>query len=140
MPDYEALLKELSDWYSVEYKVRLEAEFLAQDRIPQGLQKTIRNYEFPTKYRAPSISSFAIRASCPPCGLVDKYGVRNTYSPDGSGVSFECPLHGRFSYSIERDAHHFRFNCQLFNPILGLFYENAPYNWIEICRSDYAGF
>ncbi len=140
LPGYEALLKELSGRYGVRYKVRVEEEFLGMDGIPKVLQKVIRDRESLAKYLAPSTGSLAIRAGCPDCGLVDKYGVKNKYSADGSEVSFHCPFHGRFSYNTEKDPQKFLFNCQLFNLILGLFYENAPYNWIEICGSDYAGF
>lgn len=83
----------------------------------------------------------------PECGLVDKHGVKNIYHQEGGGgggggstVSFECPQHGRFTYSTETDAHKFQFNCQLFNLVLGLYYERVSYNYIEICGSDYAGF
>ncbi|KAH7309710.1 hypothetical protein B0I35DRAFT_359221, partial [Stachybotrys elegans] len=89
---------------------------------------------------APSTGSLAIRAGCPYCLLVDKYGVNNTYSSNSSEVSFKCLSHGLFSYNVELDARHFLFNCQLFNLVLDLFYEDRPYNWIEICGSDYAGF
>ncbi|KAK7414469.1 hypothetical protein QQX98_006655 [Neonectria punicea] len=64
--------------------------------------------------------------------------ARNAVWPTNMGpgiqtlLMVECPLHGRFSYSIERDAQRFIFNCQLFNLFLGLFYENISYNWIEI--------
>lgn len=137
---YERLLKDLSERYGVRYKVRLEEEFLSMDGIPQVLQKVIRDRESLAKHLAPSTGSLAIRAGCPHCELVDKYGVNNRYSADGLEVSFHCRVHGRFSYSTQKDPQRFLFNCQLFNLILGYFYENAPYNWIEICGSDYAGF
>lgn len=140
LPGYEALLKDLSGRYGVQYKMRLEEEFLSMPGIPQVLQKVIRDRESLATYLAPSTGSLAIRAGCPQCGLVDKYGVKNIYSADGSEVCFECPFHGQFSYSTEKDSQRFLFNCQLFNLILGYFYESAPYNWIEICGSDYAGF
>ncbi|RMZ81021.1 hypothetical protein DV738_g2408, partial [Chaetothyriales sp. CBS 135597] len=140
LPEYHALLQSLSDRYGVPYKLRVEEEFLAMDGIPGVLQKIIQSRENLAKYLAPSTGSVAIRASCPKCGLVDKYGVKNLYSPNGSDVSFECPFHGRFSYNTETDAPRFLFNCQLFNLIFGYFYENVSYNWIEICGSDYAGF
>jgi hypothetical protein len=91
-------------------------------------------------YLAQSTGRLAIRAECPSCGLVDKYGVNNVYADDNSSVSFECPYHGRFEYSVANEPSKFQFNCQLFNLVLGRFYERAPYNWIEICGSDYAGF
>src|SRR3569833_723297 len=140
LPDYQSLLKELSERYGVEYKVRLEDEFLAMDGIPKVLRKIIRNREYLAKYLAPSTGSLAICASCPVCGLIDKYAVKNSFSNAGYEVSFECPLHGQFTLLTEMDAPRFLFNCQLFNLVLGYFYENAPYNWIEICGSDYAGF
>ncbi|KAL8834690.1 MAG: hypothetical protein Q9170_003634 [Blastenia crenularia] len=140
LPQYQTLLEELAKRYGVKYKVRLEAEFLRMDGIPQVLQKVIRDREFLAKYLAPSTGCLAIRASCPDCGLVDKHGIKNVYSLNASEVSFECPFHGRFSCSTVQEPHRFLFNCQLFNLILGYFYENVLYNWIEVCGSDYAGF
>ncbi|EAS36239.3 uncharacterized protein CIMG_01593 [Coccidioides immitis RS] len=66
--------------------------------------------------------------------------MNNIYSQGGSTVSFECPRHGRFNYNVDSDSHRFQFNCQLFNLVIGRYYERASYNYIEVCGSDYAGF
>jgi hypothetical protein len=92
------------------------------------------------KHLMPSTGILALRAPCPTCGLVDKYGVNNVYSKECTSVSFSCPHHDRFVYTTEEDSHRFQFNCQLFNLVLGMFYEQVDYGWIEICGSDYAGF
>ncbi|KAK7426723.1 hypothetical protein QQZ08_006759 [Neonectria magnoliae] len=124
LPDYQTLLKDLSERYGVQYKVRLEAEFLAQDGIPQVLQKIIMNREFLAKYLAPSTGSLAVRASCPECGLVDKYGVKNTYSPGVVRMLAPWPI------LLQHRTRRTTFPLQLptLNLILGLFYENTSYN------------
>ncbi|KAF0314911.1 hypothetical protein GQ607_017855 [Colletotrichum asianum] len=119
---------------------KMEEEFLSNKEIPSVLRDIILKRDFFGKYLAPERNSLAIRAACPKCGLVDKYGTKNVYADDGLSVSFECPDHGRFSYSTQTDANRFQFNCQLFNLVLALFYERVPYNYIETCGSDYAGF
>lgn len=138
--EYKDVLANLSRTYGIEHRIRLEEEFLMGDKMGGVVQNIIKKREFFGKYLAPSTGMLAVRAACPKCGLVDKYGVNNIYAQDGSTVSFECPQHGRFIYGAEADTHRFQFNCQLFNLVLGLYYERVQYNYIEICGSDYAGF
>jgi hypothetical protein len=72
--------------------------------------------------------------------LWKKYSTKSLYADGGSAVTFECPSHGKFTYSTQADSNQFQFNCQLFNLVLGLFHEKTPKNWIEVCGSEYAGF
>lgn len=139
--EYKEILAELSEKYGgIQHCIRLEEEFLMNNKMGSVVQGILNDREFIGKYLAPSTGRLAVRAACPECGLVDKYGVNNIYAEDGSTVSFECPQHGRFVYGAETDTHRFQFNCQLFNLVLGLYYERVHYNYIEICGSDYAGF
>ncbi|RSL57327.1 hypothetical protein CEP53_006525 [Fusarium sp. AF-6] len=140
LPHYVEILSTLSERYRVPHHLRMEEEFLSNREIPSVLRDLILNREFYGRYLAPGRAALAIRAGCPTCGLVEKYGTKNIYAEDGSSVSFECPTHGRFSFSTQTECNQFQFNCQLFNLVLGLFYERVSYNWIEICGSDYAGF
>ncbi|KAF5630126.1 hypothetical protein F52700_7484 [Fusarium sp. NRRL 52700] len=118
----------------------MEEEFMSNPEIPHVLREIVIRRELYGKALAPERGSLAIRASCPGCGLVEKYGTRNLYADDGSAVTFQCPSHGLFTCNTQTESNRFQFNCQLFNLVLGLFYEKTPYNWIEICGSDYAGF
>jgi hypothetical protein len=138
--DYKEILSVLSRRYEIDYKIRLEEEFLMSEGMSDIVQSIIQERECLGKVLAPTGGALAIRAACPECGLVDKYGVNNRYSPDGTSVSFECPQHGRFARSIKAEPHKFQFNCQLFNLVLARYYQTVPYNYIEICGSDYAGF
>ncbi|KAM0289865.1 hypothetical protein ACHAO9_005750 [Fusarium lateritium] len=118
----------------------MEEEFMSNPEIPVVLQDIINKRDFYGKFLAPETGALAIRAACPNCGLVEKYGTKNVYADDGSTVTFECPSHGKFTYNTRTDSNQSQFNCQLFNLVLGLFYEKTSYNWIEVCGSDYAGF
>ncbi|KAJ8119425.1 hypothetical protein ONZ43_g3616 [Nemania bipapillata] len=140
LPDYVEILRILGDTYHVNYRLRLEEEFLSNSEIPGVVRDIILKRDYYAKYLAPEKGFLAIRSACPQCGLIEKYGTKNMYAEDGSSVSFECPIHGRFSYNIHTQANQLHFNCQLFNLVLGLFYERVPYNYIEICGGDYAGF
>lgn len=140
LPDYQELLDALSQRYDMPYRLRFEEEFMDNPEIPGVLQDIIRNRSMLGPKLAPSTGAIAVRAACPDCGLVDKYGAKNNYAEDGTSVSFECPDHGRFSFSTLRDVQQFQFNCQTYNLVMGLFYERVPFNYIEICGSDYAGF
>lgn len=130
----------LSRRYEIDYKIRLEEEFLMSEGMSDIVKSIIQERGSLGKVLAPNEGSLAIRAACPECGLVDKYGVNNRYSSDGTSVSFECPQHGRFTRSTTTETHKFQFNCQLFNLVLGRYYETVSYNYIEIRGSDYAGF
>ncbi|KAK3377232.1 hypothetical protein B0T24DRAFT_237108 [Lasiosphaeria ovina] len=139
LPDYQELLQLLSRRYNVPFKLRFEAELLGSDGMSEILQNIIENRATLAKFLAPGTGTLAIRAACPQCGLVDRYGLKNSYAPDASSVSFLCPHHGQFTHST-KDSHHFMFNCQLLNLIIGYFYEKSLHNYIEIIGSDYAGF
>lgn len=140
LPDYVHILGALAKRYDVEYKLRFEEEFLRQPGMPGVLQKIIEDREEIGKCLMPSSGVLALRAACPKCGLVDKYGIHNRYSENHTKVSFRCPQHGFFEHSILTEPHLFQFNCQLFNLVMGRFYQQVDYGWIEICGSDYAGF
>ncbi|KAL3466432.1 hypothetical protein BJX64DRAFT_250884 [Aspergillus heterothallicus] len=142
IPEYEEILAALSQRYEIEYRIRFEEEFLQSPGMSDIIQQIIEDRERIAKCLAPSKRELAIRAACPQCGLVDKYGVNNIYTTAGSSttVSFNCPDHGRFLYEVKTQAHKFQFNCQLFNLVIGLYHERASHNYIEICGSDYAGF
>ncbi|KAJ9415928.1 hypothetical protein QL093DRAFT_2567519 [Fusarium oxysporum] len=111
LPGYVQIINELASRYRVYHRIRMEEEFMSNPEIPDVLREIVIKRGFYGKVLAPERGSLAIRASCPECGLVEKY-----------------------------ESNRFQFNCQLFNLVLGLFYERTPYNWIEICGSDYAGF
>ncbi|PGH11826.1 hypothetical protein AJ79_04623 [Helicocarpus griseus UAMH5409] len=140
LSDYTELLAILSNRYRITHRIRLEEEFLKSDGVGGIIREIIKDRDGLIRYLAPATGRLAIRAACPECGLVDKYGVNNIYSQGGSSVSFECPHHGRFEYNVDSDSHRFQFNCQLFNLVIGRYYERASYNYIEVCGSDYAGF
>jgi hypothetical protein len=133
LPEHRHILQLLADEYAVEYRLRLEEEFLRQPELSRVIRGVIKNRSTLGKYLMPSTGTLALRASCPTCGLVDKYGANNVYAEDGSSVSFQCPHHGRFSYDMRTETHRVQFNCQLFNLVMGLFYEQVDYGWIEIC-------
>ncbi|KAL7755230.1 hypothetical protein ACKLNR_014987 [Fusarium oxysporum f. sp. zingiberi] len=137
---YVQIINELASRYRVHHRIRMEEEFMSNPEIPDVLREIVIKRGFYGKVLAPERGSLAIRASCPECGLVVKYGTRNVYADDGSTVTFQCPSHGPFTCNTQTESNRFQFNCQLFNLVLGLFYERTPYNWIEICGSDYAGF
>lgn len=140
LSDYEEILGTLSKRYDGPYRLRFEEEFLKSPEIPDVLRDIIKTRSELAHVLAPSTGRLAIRAACPACGIADKYGTNNIYAEDGSSVSFECPHHGRFSLSTQTDRHRFLFNCQLYNLVMGYFYERVAFNYIEICGSDYAGF
>ncbi|KAI1933846.1 hypothetical protein LOZ12_000196 [Ophidiomyces ophidiicola] len=140
LQDYQEILRSLSRRYGILYKLRLEEEFLKSPEIPEVIQAIIKDRSSLAKVLAPLTGKLAIRSACPTCGLVDKYGAENVYADDGLSISFNCPHHGRFSCSAETECHRLQFNCQLFNLVMGRVYECAPFNYIEICGSDYAGF
>ncbi|TPX25624.1 hypothetical protein DIZ76_011079 [Coccidioides immitis] len=140
LPDYTELLAILSNRYGITHRIRLEEEFLKSDGVGGIIREIINDRDGLIRCLAPATGRLAIRAACPECGLVDKYGMNNIYSQGGSTVSFECPRHGRFNYNVDSDSHRFQFNCQLFNLVIGRYYERASYNYIEVCGSDYAGF
>jgi hypothetical protein len=139
LPDYIHILELLAKQYAIKYYVRFEKEFLQQPGISGVLQEIIKNRAVLGKHLMPSTGIPALRAACPTCGLVDKYGVNDIYSENCTSISFECPHHGQFVHTTEKDAHRIQFNCQLFNLVLGLSYEQVDYGWIEICGSNYAG-
>lgn len=140
MPDYEHALQLLSVKYNVDYGIRFEDEFLRQPGIGEVLQRVVRERDRLGPVLMPSTGQLAIRAACSERGLVDKYGTNNLYAEDSQTGTFRCPFHGAFRLDVIKDAHRFQFNCQLFNLILGWFYEAVNFAWIEICGSDYAGF
>ncbi|KAJ6004741.1 hypothetical protein N7540_012540 [Penicillium herquei] len=138
--EYQEILADLFRIYGIQYRIRLEEEFLKCYGMGSVIKQIIKDREVLGKHLAPSTGKLAIRAACPNCGLVDKYGMNNIYDMDGFNVSFECPEYGRFTYNAEVDTHQFQFNCQLFNLVLSLYYERVHHNYIETCGSDYAGF
>ncbi|KAF5017286.1 hypothetical protein F66182_10801 [Fusarium sp. NRRL 66182] len=140
LPGYVQIINELSSRYRVHHRIRMEEEFMSNPEIPDVLREIVIQRDFYAKVLAPERGSLAIRASCPECGLVDKYGTRNVCADDGSTVTFKCPSYGFFTCNTQIESNRFQFNCQLFNLVLGLFYERTPYNWIAICGNDYAGF
>lgn len=140
LPDYVQVLEGLSARYAVAFKLRCEDEFLRQTEIPNVIRHILARRSELATFLAPTTRSLAIRAPCPTCGLVDKYGVNNTYAEDYESVSFVCPHHGDFTYNVQSQSNVFQFNCQLFNLLMGWFYERVEYGYIEICGSDYAGF
>ncbi|KAF9765897.1 hypothetical protein IL306_001742 [Fusarium sp. DS 682] len=137
---YVQILSDLASKYRVHHRIRMEEEFMSNPEIPGVLRDIIMKRDSYGKALAPETGSLAIRASCPECGLVEKYGTQNLYADDGSAVTFPCPTHGQFTCNTQTESNRFQFNCQPSNPAPGPFYERTPYNWIEICGSDYAGF
>lgn len=94
LPDYTHILQWLANKYAIEYRLRFEEEFLQQQGMPAVLQKIVKDRSILGKYLMPSTGFLALRASCPTCGLVDKYGVNNLYSDDSTCISFQYPHHG----------------------------------------------
>jgi len=141
--DYHEVLRTVSNFFGgeVEYRIRMEAEFLSLPRIPDILRGIINDREALGVSLAPSSGSIALRAACPHegCGLVDKYGSHNNYD-DPDKVLFRCPIHGQFAVVLATECSRLQFNCQLFNLVIGRFYEDFEHGYIQICGSDYAGF
>jgi hypothetical protein len=142
LADYHDALKTVSKHFgdTVSYRVRMEDEFLSLPRMPNIIRDIIHERNSLGLSLAPSSGKIALRSACPHpnCGLVDKYGVGNVY--EGDTVHFLCPDHGRFSISLATECHRLQFNCQLFNLVIGRFYEDFEHGYIQICGSDYAGF
>ena len=140
LPNYTHILQVLAAQYAVKHHLRLEEEFLQQPEVAGVVRDIIINRSTLGKCLMPATGLLALRAPYPACGLVDKYGIKNIYAEDGSSLSFWCPHHGPFSCDTRTETHRLQFNCQLFNLVMGMFYERVDYGWIEICGSDYAGF
>jgi hypothetical protein len=140
LPDYQDVLKLLGRRYGVSYDLRLEREFLQQPKMADIVEDIIKDRHVLEKHLAPSTRTLAIRAPCPTCGLVDKYSANNIYLDNGANVCFKCPHHGRFFKNVAANIDQLQFNCQLFNLVLGRYYQQVDYGYIQICGSDYAGF
>ena len=140
LSEYEDLCRMLASKYGVQHRLRQEEEILCQEGIPRIIQQVIERRQEYGKVLQPMSGVIALRADCPDCGLVDKRGVKNKYSEDSTRFSFECPHHGRFTYDVRKDAHKLKFNCQLINLVLALYYETVDYGYVEVVGSDYAGF
>lgn len=140
--DYEDILAVLGTRYGVDYKLRMEDEFLRQDGIPDVVRDIVRDRDSLGVSLQPSSEQIAIRSSCPEpsCGLVDKYGHHKVYDDENDIIQFKCPYHGRFIVNIASECHRLQFNCQLFNLVIGRYYENVDHGYIQVCGSDYAGF
>jgi predicted RNA-binding Zn-ribbon protein involved in translation (DUF1610 family) len=89
----------------------MEEELMSNPGMPGVLRDIISKRDFYGKFLAPETGALAIRAACPNCGLVEKYGTKNLYEDNGSTVTFECPSHGKFTYSTQADSNQFQFNC-----------------------------
>jgi hypothetical protein len=140
LPQYEELLKILSKKYNVKYELRFEEGFLQQPGMSNIIQRIVQERVELGKYLMPSNGRLSFRAACPKCGLTDKGGIKNEYSEDGSEITFLCPEHGKFKLNVHNDTPKLQYNTQLLNLIMGRYYEQVDYNWIEVCGSDYAGF
>lgn len=140
LPEYEHLLSSLSERYDIPYRLRFEEVFLSQAGIPEVVRGIIQDREYLAKVLGPLNNALGLRAACPKCGLVDKYGIHNEYADDGSSATFTCPSHGKYSIDVNTQSSKFHFNCQLFNLVLGRFYQNVDFGYVQICGSDYAGF
>ena len=139
-PDCQNIASDLAKRYEIDYRIRCEEEFMRMEGISGIVKTIIQERESLSKVLMPGGGPLTIRAACPQCGLVDKYAINNAYSKDGMTVTFRCPIHNDFSHCIKDEIEKLQFNCQLFNLVLGRYYEKVPFNYIEICGSDYAGF
>ncbi|EWG55756.1 hypothetical protein FVEG_17584 [Fusarium verticillioides 7600] len=97
LPGYVQIINELASQYRVHHRIRMEEEFGSNPEIPDVRCEIVIRRELYGKVLAPERGSLAFRASCPECGLVEKYGTRNVYADDGSAVTFQCPSHGLFT-------------------------------------------
>lgn len=142
LKEYYEVLGFFSTHFDVSYRVRMERDFLREAKIPDVVRSIIKNRSSLGLSLSPSTGDIALRSACPVlgCGLVDKYGKRNIYDEAGDLVHFMCPLHGTFSVSLATECPRLQFNCQLFNLVIGRFYEDAPFGYVQICGGDYAGF
>ena len=140
--DYYEILVTLKERYQVDYLVRMEDEFLRQDGMPPVVRGIIHERMALGPSLSPSTSHIALRSACPVagCGLVDKYGVHNVYDEEHDRVHFKCPIHGKYTVNIATECHRLQFNCQLFNLVIGRFYQDVEFGYIQICGGDYAGF
>lgn len=121
-------------------KMRFEEDFLKQNNMSNIIHHIITHRKEFGQSLAPSSGILALRAPCPTCGVVDKYAINNVYSEDGEDITFLCPDRGSSTYNIRTHTHKLQFNCQLWNLVIGLYYETVDYGCIEICGSHYAGF
>ncbi|KAJ6494716.1 hypothetical protein C8R47DRAFT_379829 [Mycena vitilis] len=142
LQDYYEVLEILKARFNVDFKVRMEEEFLSEDRMPAVMRRIISQRGEIGKVLSPSSGILAPRSPCPheDCGLVDKYGIHNEYDEEHDNVHFHCPRHGKFSVSLATDCHHLQFNSQHFSLVFPRFYEDSPAGYIQISGSDYAGF
>ncbi|KAJ7271176.1 hypothetical protein C8J57DRAFT_1435424 [Mycena rebaudengoi] len=142
LPDYLEVLGILKTRFHVDFKSRMEKEFLSEERIPAVIRTIISQRAEIGRILSPSSGILAPRAPCPHkgCGLVDKYAVHNEYDEEHDIVNFQCPRHGKFPVAIATECHRFQFNAQLFSLVFARFYELSPSGYIQISGSDYAGF
>lgn len=142
--DYHEIIMFLSKTYDVSFHLRMEGEFLRQPNMPDIIREIIRDRDSLGLSLAPSSGKLAIRSECAVegCGLVDKYGIGNTFNEGEDKVQFTCPLHGSFAVHIGTECDRLQFNCQLFNLVIGRYYTraNLDHGYIQICGGDYAGF
>jgi hypothetical protein len=142
LQDYYEILEFLKTHFGVDFRVRMEGEFLSPERMPAVMRRIISQRSDLGQVLSPSSGILAPRSPCPhnDCGLVDKYGIRNEYNEKNDIAYFHCPHHGKFAVSIATECHRFQFNSQLFSLVFARFYEDSPTGYIQISGSDYAGF
>ena len=82
MPDFIEILDALEKRTGVQYRVRMQADFLGGLFIPAALQQIVRDRDILGPSFSPNTGQLAVRAACPHvgCGLADKDGARNVYS------------------------------------------------------------
>lgn len=142
LADYYEILEYMKKRFNVDYRIRMEQDFLRDARMPDVVRAIIHDRDVLGGSLSPSTGQLAIRSACPVegCGLVDKYGRNNVYDLGNDVVHFICPLHGPFSVELATQCDRLEFNCQLFNLVIGRFYETFDIGYIQICGGDYAGF
>lgn len=140
---FEHLLRSLSHFSKVTYKIRDQHQFNSQSTIREILYKVLYEKKKIANILDPEYSTLRLRIPCPKCGMADKKGITNEIKH--FHVKSICPDHGEYLTPIN-ETDRFEYNTPLRNLIRGLVYltdnhnPDIDFDWIRITGSDYAGF
>ncbi|KAJ7830109.1 hypothetical protein B0H13DRAFT_2240688 [Mycena leptocephala] len=104
------ILEFLKTHFGVDFRVRMEGEFLSQERMPAVMRRIISQRSDLGQPRGPLVLTTTV------------VSWTNT------------------EFVTTTECHRFQFNSQLFSLVFARFYEDSPTGYIQISGSDYAGF
>lgn len=160
LPDYYALLKELSEYVNgeIKYTVEYQDTLMRLPGMRNALRAIIVDGERIAGELAPEREALAIRSACPVvgCSIADKHGIKNVYNvtSDKTKITFTCPTHGAYTLCLENadDRARIELNTPLRNLARTLTYfadthssrtprQPAPARvHMRVTGADYAGF